>query len=299
MIAKGSRGPYPYHEGLHLIVAVHLPQWVYADESGIHAGAPVCFVAGFRASPIQWKRFSKDWRGVLNKSEYRIKVFHSNEFFNRNLPNVNPAKNPFVGWDDEKADAFLHELLAVLRRRNLHAVYGGVDVAAFESRPYWQRCQMVGYAPGISTKSKRPPAPYHMAVRLMVEDSVGSSAAKTELHFVIAEQKTLQQRALEGYSLTKERWRETFPDKARRLKTMGIASPEDEPALQAADLFAYLWYNWQYLGDGVSKQKYEATRQLARIRNDIGVVTAAGIDRLFSDLSPEQLAELQATREPL
>lgn len=274
-----------------------LREWVYVDESGIHGDAPVCIVAGYRASPMQWKRFSRDWKEILAKSEYRIEVFHSTDFFNRKR-SKNPDKNLYLGWSDAKAAKFLDELLFAISRRKIRAVGGAVEVPAFDSFSYGERCQMVGYATTKSSRQHRKPAPYHMAVRMMVEDALDLTAHDTELHFVIAEQRELQQRALDGYALTKELWQTRFPDRVKRLKGMGIESPIDFPGLQAADLLAYMWYNFLSHGYRLNGQKSKALVQLTRNRNDLGVATTEGMERLFADMTEEHRAEIRAIPEP-
>ena len=73
----GSRGPYPYHEGKHLIVAIDL--YAYADESGIQGSAPYCLMAGYIASPRRWKPFNAAWKATLE--EYGVPEFHAKDFF--------------------------------------------------------------------------------------------------------------------------------------------------------------------------------------------------------------------------
>jgi hypothetical protein len=59
------------------------------------------------------------------------------------------------------------------------------------------------------------------------------------LHFVIAEQPQLQQRALDGYVLLKNMFQKYGGVKEKtalkQLKGIGIESPLDFPGLQAAD----------------------------------------------------------------
>jgi hypothetical protein len=41
----------------------------YPDETGIHDGAPMCFVAGFFGGRGQWRKLADSWRRVLNRFE--------------------------------------------------------------------------------------------------------------------------------------------------------------------------------------------------------------------------------------
>lgn len=276
-----------------------LREWIYADESGIHDGAAWCVVAGYRGSRHQWRGFDRTWCAVLEKPEYRIKVpFHSKDFFNRKLGN-HPEKNPYVGWPDDKASRFLGELLAVIRNTGVRPVAGAVDVAAFQAFSYGERCQLVGYAPLVSTQGKRPPAPYHLALRIMVEDALERTRRDTELHFVIAEQRELQQRALAGYQLTKDLWLPKQPQEVARLKGMTISTPSDAPGLQAADLLGYVWYGYGRLGAGMGPDRSRVLLELTRNRSDLGVANADGMERLFADVSPERRADMRALQEPI
>ena len=137
-----------------------------------------------------------------------------------------------------------------------------------------------------------------MAVRIMVEDALALTAHDTELHFVIAEQREPQQRALDGYALTKELWQTTYPDRVKRLKGIGVEAPIDWPGLQAADLLAYAWYSFESSGYSQSRDKRTAIIQLTRNRNDMGIATADGMERLFADMTEEHRAEIRAIPEP-
>src|SRR4051812_10516737 len=99
-----SKGPYPYQEGEHLVVAA--TEWVHTDESGVQGeSARWCLVAGFRASPGQWGKFDKAWRRVLR--DHRVDgAFHSHDFFNREDWNGR-SRNQFLDWKPARARALL------------------------------------------------------------------------------------------------------------------------------------------------------------------------------------------------
>ena len=274
-----------------------LRQFVLADESGTHEGSDYCIVAGYRGSPRQWDIFNRDWRNVLKN--YGVPVFHSSVFFNRKRI-TDPNKNPYTKWPDGKAEAFLGELLQAISRRRMYPVGCSVNVRDFESYSYGERCVLAGYeAPRSGRKSQRP-APYHLAFRIMLLDSVEQTTPETALHFLFALQKQYQQRALEAFALTKH-YAANF--QAGQLKGIGFEEPVDWPGLQAADLLARHWYNCSvriWSGKGLNRENVRTMNILTHKRNDMPHCDAGGMERLFANagISAGDRKLLQAVREP-
>lgn len=233
-LVVGSRGQFPYHEGRHLLVG--LKQFALVDESGIHTEAEVCLVGGYRASPVQWKRFNANWSGVLGR--YNIRVFHSNVFFNRKRIR-NPKKNPYLKWTDAKANDFLGELLSVIHGQRIHPIGGSVKVPDFQSFPFHVRCDLAGYSSGPSRRKHRQPAPYHFAFKVMIGDALKGTHPDTAMHFIAAEQREYEQRASEVHARLKNL---QGVDQSRQLRGIAFEAPCDFPGLQAADLFAWHWH---------------------------------------------------------
>jgi hypothetical protein len=290
MLAIGSRGPYPYHEGRYLLVA--LREFVYCDESGIHAEAPFCLVAGYRGSPRQWSRFNKEWRAITTSPRYKPAegyprkeiIFHSNVFFNRKRIK-NPRENPFLGWKDEQAAAFINDLLAVIQRRNIWPVGCVVNVRDFETLSYGERCALVNYFPTKSSfrPGRERPHPYHLAFRLMVEDAMENSDPSTKFEFTLGESKEVQQHAFESYALMKEYGVDGL---GTQLDTrLAFDTPANLPALQAADLFAHQWYGFLSIqidaGSHLSSERTRAMAQLTHKRNDMPDIGARAFEHLF------------------
>lgn len=251
-----------------------LREWIYADESGIHDQAPHCLVAGYRGSPNQWKRFNAAWNNVLSLRDYKISVFHSNEFFNRTLVS-NPAKNPYLGWPDAKADRFRDELLGVIRRFKLKPVGCAVNVRDFESFTYGERCVMAGYQPPAYSKE---PHPYSVAFRFMIEDALEQAEQSTEFHFFLGLQRELQSTAKNAYALLKNHG---LDGRAHQLKGIGFEDPRDFPGIQAADLFVYSWYGYLSRNGQIYGQKRRAMNQLTNNRKDLPNCNAKNIESMF------------------
>lgn len=270
-----------------------LREFVYIDESGIHEGVSFCLVAGYRASPRQWERFNKDWRAIL--SRYGIKeAFHSKVFFNRQID----KDSPYRLWTDEKANAFLDELLLIVDKYKLRPVGCAVDVKAFEAYSYGERCVLVGYIPTRSRRKYRmQPAPYHLAFRHMLTDALIEAQVGTAIHFVLAEQRQLQQRAIDGYLLIKRLWsdHDYEPEKTyvRQLKGIGVEPASDFPGLQAADLLANRWYNALVHRMRVSPRDRKTMNVLARKRNDMPVCDGPSIERMFEEAGIDEVERIK------
>ena len=182
-------------DGKHLVVAART--FVRADETGIHPGATVCVVGGYLGSPAQWRLFDSEWRAVLRRS--RIDCFHGKIFFHRKKIK-DKKKNPYLNWSDRRAQDFLSSLLGTIDKRGIYPVGGAVDVPAFESFTYGEQCALAGYWTKRGIRKTSAPVPYHLAFRAMLVDAADASDPKTDLHFVIAEQRDYRHRALSAYS---------------------------------------------------------------------------------------------------
>src|ERR1035437_9180458 len=88
----------------------------YADESGTHdstvmqQGSQVAGVLGWVAPVNAWKDFTIAWDAVLK--DYGIRVFHMSVFIDK----INGPKKkewPYLGWSDERRDAFIRELIPI------------------------------------------------------------------------------------------------------------------------------------------------------------------------------------------
>lgn len=277
-------------------------EYVYVDESGIHGAADFCLVAGYLGSVVQWQRFRAAWRHVLRQHHGRDGVvFHANDFFGRKYGN---EENPWRSWSDKKADDYLDELLGVIRAHKIIPVGCAVDVKAFNTYTWGDRCVLAGYTPmKVRNLTRSRPAPYHLAVNLLIDDCVTHGAKGTDLHFVIAEQAQLQERALEGYTQRKGLLATAGPyeqEVVKRLKGMSVESPADFPALQAADLLANRCYNMLSHGLKVNKYGMKAMKGVAHARQDLPLLTAPFLEQMFLDaeITGEGRAALQALQEP-
>jgi hypothetical protein len=258
---------------------VALRELVWTDESGTHSGSAWCLVAGYRASPGQWKRFDAEWWAVLNR--YGVEAFHSKQYFNRKKI-TDPKRNPYLNWPDKKAASYFGDLLGVINGRKIYPVGCAVDVRAFEAYGFRARCVLAGYLAKASRRKSRDPVPYHLAFRLMLADALKTAAPGTELHIIIAEQAEYQQRAGEVYTLTKQLG---SAPRFQQLKSFGMLDPKDKPALQAADLFAGRWYNFLVRGrQRLNRENVVAMNVLTHKRWDMPTCAGANMEAMFAEL---------------
>ena len=86
------------------------------DELGIHDGSPVVTVGSYVATPKQWKLWTKDW----NAAKAPIKVFHASD--------CEALVEEFKGWDEERRNKFVANLLPVLPRFKLKGLVVGINL---------------------------------------------------------------------------------------------------------------------------------------------------------------------------
>jgi hypothetical protein len=86
---------------------------VYADETGTgglqkNKKEPAPGVYGYLATSEMWEDFKKNWKAVLD--QYGAPYFHFREL---NKSERLKPKNPYHGWDNERADDFIYDVAIV------------------------------------------------------------------------------------------------------------------------------------------------------------------------------------------
>ncbi len=226
-------------------------EFIYTDESGTHGNAAYCVVAGYRGTPGQWGKFESEWRGVLAANGV-VGAFHADPFWNRKRW-TRDEPNQFSRWDDAKAARLMSGLINVIRGRRIHAIGGGVPVQAFNALRYGERCLLVSYVPPHLIPERKlikvkNPEPYMLAYSMTVIGALGDVSDSTELHFGIARHQQYGPRAEEHWWMLKEAFTVYGDAEAKKLRNITQCEPENEPAIQAADLLAYLWYRSMQVG---------------------------------------------------
>jgi hypothetical protein len=95
---------------------------LYFDESYTHPPAPLVYtVAGYVSTDVQWKKFQREWRKILDADG--IEYFHSVEF--------QANKPPYGAWTKDKRAKFLASLHAAIHKRTLMSFSTTADLAEF------------------------------------------------------------------------------------------------------------------------------------------------------------------------
>ena len=103
---------------------------LYFDESYTHPPAPrVYTVAGYVATDVQWKKFQREWRKILDAEG--IEYFHMVDFQANNLP--------YGAWSIDKRARFLASLHAIIHKRTLMSFSTTADLAEFERLTHEQK----------------------------------------------------------------------------------------------------------------------------------------------------------------
>jgi len=96
---------------------------LYFDESYTHAPQPrVHTVAGYLATDIQWIKFRRDWRRILESED--LDHFHMVDF--------QACKPPFDMWAKEKRANFLASLHTVIKDRTIISFATTADLADYD-----------------------------------------------------------------------------------------------------------------------------------------------------------------------
>jgi Protein of unknown function (DUF3800) len=96
---------------------------VYFDESESFDGdgkSKIIVVGGYIALKDEWRKFTDEWRAVLDKNG--IKNFHFHQFHAK----TDDENNPYRNWTDDERDEFFYDLAMVLSER-LIPVGGSYD----------------------------------------------------------------------------------------------------------------------------------------------------------------------------
>jgi hypothetical protein len=183
----------------------------YMDESGTHAGSPVVTVAAYFARPRVWQGWTKEW----NRAKRPIKVVHASD--------CNNLTGEFAGWDRERRDAWVAELLPVIPRHRIMGVAVGIHMDAFhremQSRPDLRKLFGTPYT-----------ACFQWTVQTVM-DMVGDWDARMSVSF-IHEVNDYHSEANEAFRFIRDR----YGDRARGLS---FTDKGDYVPLQAADVLAY------------------------------------------------------------
>jgi len=256
----------------------------YLDESGIHAGAKVCAVAGYFGHEKSWRKFEKLWSPILR--QFGVAEFHARRFFGRD--NRGNRVGEYTGWDDHKARAFYDRLLDAISDCRVFPVGGVIVSSEWNALSHNERRYLTGgqLKNGKFITSGAPSKNYFLPF-LQVITSVGNYCLEGEmarLFFGLG-------RTFSGYA--RDYFMKIQKLKGEYCKHLGdIDFPESANTcpLQAADLIAYETY--QYSLKRLEHRRYplrrgtDLARAMHHIKNpekDFKLYDKIGIDVVLAD----------------
>jgi len=186
---------------------------VYMDESGTHEGSPVVAVAAYFGRPKTWMAFTKEW----NIAKRPINVFHSVDCAN--------YEKEFEGWNQERRDPYVANLLPVLARHKI----AGVSV----SMKLQDLKEVLEPRPDLMQLFGNPyTACFRITTRLIVEavEAMGSNERLAFIH----EDNDYQHEAIDAFNFVK-----STRDKHYGPMTLTFGAKDQYVPLQAADVLAY------------------------------------------------------------
>lgn len=204
----------------------------YVDESGTHgADSPLTILAGHVAEAWQWRDFERRWAKILAK--YGLTHVHAKD--------VRGRHGEFRGWSSEKQDAFVHEVHALMQRRTRYGF-----VVALRNEDY-DRFYVAGERPRKVPLDTR----YGLCFRQML------GWLSTRCYELFPDEKSIRLNiVMESGHINSgdvDRIFALFRRHAeeRQRATVGTVTFADKKSaagLQAADMFAYLFFREEQIG---------------------------------------------------
>jgi hypothetical protein len=219
----------------------------YFDDSGTHTSAIFCVAAGFVAETDEWERFEREWV----KARGPVSDFHAKVFFQKDQNGKRRA--PYDVLSD--SDAFLQNLLAVIRSHNIHPLCSTIYPLDFQKFTLSQRRYLTGgtfnYYNGTSGKwvrSGKPSEPFLLPFRHIITEVIDRH--KTSVIFTFDQDEVRRPFMTQLFSYTK-----TLPDNAEYapfMENILLRDRAQTPGLQAADMLAYCCYR---VGNGTANEE--------------------------------------------
>jgi len=275
----GSAGAFPYEVGRHLIVASML--YTYADESGVEGDPEWAILAGYMGGPRQWSGFKSRWSEILRR--HGVSEFHAVDFYPRRR---REHVDCYRGWSDPKSSAFLAELLGAINSHHIVPIACAIHVPGWRALPEPDRQFLSGghlhtrvgidletndavFIPLEFKTTGAPNRPILGVFQRFVGEALLLAREDATVHFTFDTANSLDVRTRETFD--EQFKRGNLPDELER-KVGGItfADSAKEPALQAADLYAYFWqrqlrqesrpsFLHRQTADAVSRKKHHLT----------------------------------------
>jgi hypothetical protein len=208
----------------------------YLDETGIHDGAPMCFISGFFGRREEWKKVDDSWRLVLDKYNVPLDKFHALEVVKR--------RKLFMNWEGQAHSQFMNELAGAVTEFSVYPVSFGIVNDDFYSFSENQRRFLTGMEVtpnGRFEGTGNPNKPYFTPFMHIVRQVASYAPASRHAHFFFGLDRPFHGYAQEIFNILKSSPnRNNFRD---RLGDLSAPNAKETPQLQAADFLTYLTYD--------------------------------------------------------
>lgn len=214
-----------------------MPMEVCLDESGIHAGAKRCVVAGYAGGRQKIEALEDQWVCTLKRFNVPLEVgFHAKTFFAR--------RGVHKGWSDAQAKDFITAMADSIHANELKAIGGGLSYSRFNALPENMRRWLTGgrfdEQRGRWLSSGAPSKPYFFGFHQAVVTSCKFAKSGVAVDFIMDRQENFSGLALETWNYFKT---ESRMHAQQHLGDISFYSRFERVSLQASDLLAFSMYH--------------------------------------------------------
>jgi len=238
---------------------------------------------------------------MLRKREGKKPEFHAVEFFQR--PSWQSRESPYYGWTEAKADTFLNRLLDTIHRYCVAPIGGATKTEDFFRYSEFQRRLLTGAAIITTTHwhgdqfevvdkllehQGSPNRPYFIVFPGFLFEAIQKSVGDCQVHLTLDRQPALEAKAGEVFDTFKKHC--GLPQ-AANFGDLIYAESQKKPGLQAADLYAYVWY--RKLTGNMTDQLSKAFRVLTKKKPTIPVQDKDYLDNLLAHMTESRAAGIR------
>ena len=185
----------------------------FMDETGIHDDSEMVAVAGYISRPKIWRDWTKAW----NLAKRPIKVFHAADCAN--------FHGEFEGWNKERRDPYVAQLLPVIRTHELAGIVIGIrlDHLTRGMKDHPELLEMFG-TPYTAC--------FQWAISIIMD--IAKKHGKGERMAFVHEVNDYKGECFKAFEYVKK-----YLNPRAILMTLAFGTKADYPPLQAADVLAY------------------------------------------------------------
>ena len=184
------------------------------DETGVHENAEMVAVAGYISRPAIWRDWTKAW----NAAKKPIKIVHAVDCAN--------FKNEFDGWDKDRRDAWVANLLPVIPAHELGGIIIGIHLKDFEAA-------LKGHPELVEMFGTPYTACFQWAISIIMEIATEHSKRGERMAFV-HEVNAYKGECFKAFEYVKDNL-----NPRNIWMSLSFAGKKEFPPLQAADILAY------------------------------------------------------------